>query len=312
MRIGLQVTDLGRLVSPADFGKKLAEIARTADDMGFFSFWVPDHLLNAMSVFGQPIDAPILEGYSTISYLAALTQRIKVGLQVTCPLFRHPAVLVKTVSTIDVLSGGRAYLGIGAGWFEREAKGLGIAFPSRRERFERLEETLQIAKHMWAGNTRPFGGKYYQLSEPINSPQPLSQPHPPILIGGEGEKKTLRLVAKYANACNIRIGSPLEESPASSGETRTKPFDLLRRKLEILGQHCKDVGRSYADIEKTVQAFISLSPNTQDATRVIELCRQLAEAGVQHIIFNISNVYEITPLEIMGAQVIPKLPINSE
>jgi hypothetical protein len=132
------------------------------------------------------------------------------------------------------------------------------------------------------------------------------------LIGGEGEKKTLRLVAKYANACNIRIGSPLEELPASSGETRTKPFDLLRRKLEILGQHCKDVGRSYADIEKTVQAFISLSPNTQDATRVIELCRQLAEAGVQHIIFNISNVYEITPLEIMGAQVIPKLPINSE
>jgi F420-dependent oxidoreductase-like protein len=246
----------------------------------------------------------MLEGYSTISYLAALTQRIKLGLMVTCNFFRNPGLLVKIVSTIDVLSRGRAYLGIGAGWFEREAKGLGIAFPSLRERFERLEENLQIAKQMWAGNVKPFEGKHYQLAEPLNNPQPLSQPHPPILIGGGGEKKTLRLVAKYADACNLGIGTTLKEAGCLI-QSREKSLDVLRRKLEVLRQHCNDVGRSYGDIEKTVATYIKLAPDAMDTTEVVELCRQLAELGVQHVMLGMPNVHEIKPLEIIGNEVIP-------
>jgi len=306
MKIGLQI-GFSQMGSPTRFGEKLAKIAKTADDMGFYGLWAPDHLLNALSVFGQPVDAPILEGYSTISYAAALTQRVKVGLTVTCNSFRHPAVLVKITSTIDVLSGGRACLGIGAGWFGREAKGLGISFPPLRERFERLEETLQIAKHMWRGDLTPYQGKYYQLAEPINSPQPLSQPHPPILIGGGGEKKTLRLVAKYADACNFSIGSPLKEAPAPLKKTYENRLDFLRGKLTILKQHCDDVGRSYSDIEKTVQTFIKLAPDEQDASEVIDLCRELSDLGINYVIFNIINVHEIEPIEIIGREVIPQV-----
>ena len=206
MRIGLQITESDW---PRDTGivEKLREIAKTADEAGLYSLRVPDHFFNAMDVVGDPVDSPKLEGYSTISYMAALTERIELGLLVTCNFFRHPALLVKTVSTIDFLSEGRAFLGIGAGWYEREAKGLGIAYPSLLERFERLEETLQIAKHMWRGDASPYEGEYYRLEEPINSPQPVGQPHPPIMIGGGGERKTLRLVAEYGDACNLHLGA---------------------------------------------------------------------------------------------------------
>ena len=305
MKIGLQITDFDWKNSPVNIGEKLTEIAKTVDESGFYSLWLADHLLNAMNVFGLPVEAPQLEGYSTISYLSALTRQINVGLLVTCNLFRHPAVLVKIVSTIDVLSGGRSYLGIGAGWFEREAKGLDIAFPSLRERFERLEETLQIANHMWRGDVTPYKGKYYQLTEPINSPQPLSQPHPPILIGGGGEKKTLRFVAKYADACNFFIGSPLKELPAPFRSRYEDRLDFLRRKLAILEQHCNAVGRPYDDIEKTVQTYVKVAPDAQNENEVIDLCRELADLGFQHVIFNMPNVHEIKPLEIVGNEVIP-------
>jgi F420-dependent oxidoreductase-like protein len=307
MRVGLPIGKFHWPGSPANIGEKLAEIARTADDMGFYSLWVMDHLFQLGSRYGTfhgPVEAPMLEGYSTISYLAALTRRIKIGLLVTCNSYRDPGLLVKIVSTIDVLSGGRAYLGIGAGWFEREAKGLGIAFPSLRERFERLEETLQIAKQMWAGNVKSFEGKHYQLAEPLNNPQPLSKPHPPILIGGGGEKKTLRLVAKYADACNFVIGTTLKEA-GDLIESREKSLEYLRRKLAVLEQHCSDIGQSYNYIEKTVATYIKLAPDAMDTTEVIELCRQLADLGFQHVIFNMPNVHEIKPLEIIGNEVIP-------
>jgi F420-dependent oxidoreductase-like protein len=309
MRVGLHIGKFDWPGSPTNIGEKLAVIARTADDLGFYSLWVMDHLFQLGSQYGTihgPVEASMLEGYSTISYLAALTRRIKVGLLVTCNFFRNPGLLVKIVSTIDVLSSGRAVLGIGAGWFEREAKGLGLAVPSVRERFERLEETLQIAQRMWTGNVTPFYGKYYQLAEPLNSPQPLSQPHPPILIGGGGEKKTLRLVAKYANACNFVIGTPIEEA-GSLFERREESFDKLRKKLTVLQQHCMAVGRSYSDIEKTVVTYIKLAPNAMDSTEVIEFCRQTAALGFQHVIFNMPNVHEIKPLEIIGNEVIPRV-----
>jgi hypothetical protein len=182
------------------------------------------------------------------------------GLMVTCTFYRDPGLLVKMVSTIDVFSGGRAYLSIGAGWFDREAKGLGFMFLSLRERFERFGKILQIAKQMWAGNVNAFTGKYYQLTEPINSPQPLSQPQPPILIGDGGEKKTLRLVAQYANACNFVIGTQLEEV----GFLKRSYQDglvYLHRKLLILKQNRKNVGCSYSDIEKTVATYVRLYEN---------------------------------------------------
>jgi len=310
MRIGLHIGKFHWPGSPANIGEKLGKIARTADDAGFYSLWVMDHLFQLGEQYGSvhgQIELPMLEGYSTISYLAAVTQRIKVGLMVTCNFFRHPGLLVKTVSTLDVISGGRAYLGIGAGWFEREAEGLGIPLPPTwSERFERLEETLQIARQMWAGDTTPYEGKHYKLVEPINNPQPLSQPHPPIMIGGGGEKKTLLLVARYADACNFVIGSPstLEEF----GVLRAKYDEgliMLRRKLAVLEKHCDNVGRPYDEIEKTVVTYIKLAPDAMNATKVIKLCRELSDLGFQHVIFNMPNVHEIRPVEIIGDEVIP-------
>ena len=306
MHIGFQITE-SDWPREIDIIEKLREIAKTADKAGFYSLGVPDHFFNAMDVVGHPVDSPKLEGYSTISYLAALTKRIKLGLLVTCNFFRHPALLVKTVSTIDFISEGRAFLGIGAGWYEREAKGLGIAYPSLRERFERLEETLQIAKHMWRGDVTPYEGKYYRLAEPINSPQPISTPHPPIMIGGGGERKTLRLVAKYGDACNLFIGSPLKEHPPSWRARYENRVEFLRRKLAVLERHCDRVGRSYGDIEKTVQAYVKLAPDAQDSAEVIELCRGLVGLGIQHVIFNITNVYEIEPVKVIGDEVISEV-----
>ena len=188
MRIGLHIGRFDWPDAAAGLSERLSDMAQAADEAGFYSLTVMDHLFQLGTRYGEthgPFEAPMLEGYSTIAYLAAKTHRIKLGLLVTCNFFRHPGLLVKMVSSIDVLSGGRAILGIGGGWFEEEARGLGIPWPTTlRERFDRLEEALQIVHHMWGGNRAPFAGRYYQLTDPINSPPPISQPHPPIIIGG--------------------------------------------------------------------------------------------------------------------------------
>jgi F420-dependent oxidoreductase-like protein len=288
MKIGLQIPSFTWPGGPEKLASKLAEIARTAEDAGFYSLWVMDHFFQIANV--GPAENEMLEGYSTLSYLAGLTKKVKLGTMVTGVVYRHPGILVKTVSTLDVLSGGRAYLGIGAAWNEQEALGLGIPFPPLKERFQRLEETLQIARQMWAGDEKPFEGKHYQLARPLNHPQPLTQPHPPILIGGMGEKKTLRLVAKYADACNLfaRMGT-----------------DAVRAKLEILKKHCADLGRDYSEIEKTTLDTAPLAPGQMTAADVVKLCRSLADIGIQHAIFNMPNVSDIKPLEIFGREIIP-------
>ena len=204
-----------------------------------------------------PAEDEMLEGYSTLSHLAALTRTPRLGTLVTGVVYRHPGVLIKTVTTLDVLSGGRAYLGIGAAWNEREAKGLGIPFPPLRERFERLEETLQIAKHLWSGNPAPFEGRHYHLAEPISSPQPLTRPHPPILIGGSGEKKTLRLVAQYGDACNLFSG---------------RGAAAIQAKLDVLKRHCEDVGRDYATIEKTTLGTVQLAADHMSSGEIVDQC----------------------------------------
>jgi F420-dependent oxidoreductase-like protein len=316
MHIGLHIGKFDWPGGQATIGQRLAEIAQTADAVGLYSLWVMDHLFQLGTQYGAihgPIDAPMLEGYSTLAYLAALTRRIRLGLLVACPCFRHPGVLLKTASTVDVLAGGRTYLGLGVGWFAREAVGLGIPFPPLGERYKRLEETLQIARQIWSGDHRPYLGAHYQLLEPINSPQPLSQPHPPILIGGGGERRTLRLVAQYADACNFVIGSPLDQETfgqaRARGASRDERYSLgtLRHKLSVLAQHCDAVGRPYDTIERTVVTYIALGPGAMSAAEVIDLCAALAELGFGHVIFNIPDAHTIKPLEQLGRDIIPAL-----
>lgn len=288
MRIGLQIPSFTWPGGAAEIGPRLAEIAKTADDAGFYSLWVMDHFFQIQYI--GPAEEPMLEGYSALNYMAGLTRRARLGTMVTGVVYRQPGLLVKTVSTLDVLSGGRAYLGIGAAWNEPEAVGLGIPFPPLKERFERLEEALQIAHQMWAGNRAPYQGQHYHLADPLNSPQPISQPHPPILVGGMGENKTLRLVAQYADACNLFAGLGDE---------------ALRQKLDVLKRHCDTVGRPYDDIERTVLDTVNLAEGGMSAVQIIEKCRGLAALGIQHIIFNMPNVHEIKPLEQFGREIIP-------
>ena len=288
MRIGLQVPSFTWPGGSETLAPKLAEIARVADDAGFASLWVMDHFFQIQNV--GAVDEPMLEGYSALSYIAAVTRRVQLGTLVTGVIYRHPGILVKTVSTLDVLSGGRAYLGIGAAWNERESLGLGVPFPSVSQRFEQLEEALQIAHQMWSGSTKPYTGKHYQLAEPLNRPQQPSKPHPPIMIGGMGERKTLRLVAKYADACNLF---------ARAG------IDVVRAKLDVLRRQCEDVGRPFDDIERTALSTVHLAPGSTTASDVIAQCRELADVGIQHLIFNMPNVHEIAPLEQFGREIIP-------
>ncbi|HTD77411.1 MAG TPA: LLM class F420-dependent oxidoreductase, partial [Chloroflexota bacterium] len=200
MKLGLQIPRFRWPGGPLQLASTLAAVARAADDAGYTSIWLMDHFFQISSI--GKVDEPMLEAYTTLGFMAAHTRRARLGTLVTGVHYRHPGVLVKQVTALDVLSGGRAWLGIGAGWYQRESIGLGVPFPPLKERFERLEETLQIAHRMFRGETEPFYGKHVQLAEPLNSPAPISQPHPPILIGGGGERKTLRLVAQYADACN--------------------------------------------------------------------------------------------------------------
>ena len=296
MKVGLQIIRFDWSNNAHEIRDRLTDIAKLADEAGFYSLWVMDHFFQMGGEFG-PASAPMLEGYSTISYLAAITQHVRLGTLVTGNSYHYPGVLIKTVSTLDILSGGRAYLGIGAGWYQREARGLGLPLPDVNERFARLEETLQIAKHMWSGNRTPYLGRYYQLQEPINCPQPLQQPHPPILIGGEGEKKTLRLVAQYGDACNLHAGGGAEEYPEG--------IESIRSKLAVLQRHCDTIGRPYQEIERTALAGMHPSQSSKAISDIIHLCQSLAELGVQHVIFNMSILYEMDLLEVFTNEILP-------
>ncbi len=288
MRVGLQIPSFTWPGGEAQIGPRLVQIAQAAEAAGFYSLWVMDHFFQIRGV-GE-VTEPMLESYSTLSFMAAVTKRVKLGAMVTGVVYRHPGILVKTVNTLDVLSDGRAYFGIGAAWNDREAVGLGVPFPPLKERFERLEETLQIAYQMWSGEVKPYEGKHYHLAETLSSPQPISKPHPPVLIGGMGEEKTFRLIAKYGDACNFfaRAGA-----------------DVLRSKLAVLRQRCEEVGRDYNQIEKTTLDTINLSPGNMNARQVIDHCQELAGLGFTQVIFNMPNVSDIQPLETLGKEVVP-------
>jgi len=290
MKIGLQIPNFTWPGGAAQLAPRLREIAQTADEGGLASLWVMDHFFQIPPVGAAELD--MLEGYSALSYLAAVTRRATLGTMVTGVTYRNPGVLVKSVSTLDVLSGGRAILGIGAAWFEREHRGLGVAFPPLGERFERLEEALQIAQQMWSGKSAKFEGKHYQLAETLCVPQPLAKPRPPILIGGMGEQKTLRLVAQYADACNLFTHAGVAQ---------------VRHKLEVLRRHCDALGRDYARIEKTSLATLTLSDDAASIQAAVATCRELAAAGIQHAIFNMPNVHAVKPVELLARRLLPEV-----
>lgn len=284
MKIGLQIPDFTG-PGAARLGPDLATVARTADDAGFEFISVMDHFFQIGAV--GPPDRDMLEAYTTLGYLAGVTSRAKLVTLVTGAVYRHPGILAKIVTTLDVLSGGRAWLGIGAAWNEEESRGLGIPFPPVAERFERLEETLQICLQMWRGDESPYQGAHYQLERPLNYPKALSAPHPPIMIGGSGERKTLRFVARYAQACNLFAGPD------------------LARKLDVLRAHCDTEGRDYDEIEKTCYFIFDVGEKGQHAGQVVDQLGNLAGLGFQAAIGAVANVWDVTPLEIIGAEVIP-------
>ncbi|HEX8034464.1 MAG TPA: LLM class F420-dependent oxidoreductase [Ktedonobacterales bacterium] len=294
MKVGLQVPNFTYPSGQEQLGAEFGRIAERAERAGFYSLWVMDHFFQ-IQVQGPP-EHEMLEGWSALAFAAGRTSRIKLGTLVTGVTYRYPGVLVKTATTLDVLSGGRAYFGIGAAWNEQEHRGLGVPFPSTAERFERLEETLQIALQMWAGDEKPYHGKHYQLERPLNSPQSIQRPHPPIMIGGTGEQKTLRMVAQYGDACNLfaRLGD-----------------DELKRKLDVLRGHCERLGRPYDQIEKTSLSTLRFSRDGRDGTltsaAAVDYFGHLAALGFDQALFNTPDVLDPNMYEQLATEVFPQV-----
>jgi F420-dependent oxidoreductase-like protein len=282
MKLGLGLSNFSWPVPASELGPTIVALARQADAAGFDSLWVMDHLFQISLSGGLPPQSPMPEAYATLGVLAGQTRNIRLGTLVTSVAYRHPGMLLKTVTTLDVLSGGRMYLGVGAGApFNRapqgagtpsETEGLGIPFPPLSDRFEMLEELLQIAHQMWNGDETPFTGRHYQLMRPLNSPNSVQRPRPPILIAGGGEKKTLRFVARYGDACH------LPDLPGT-------PYEVdFKHKLEVLRRHCDDAGRDYAQIEKTV----AIRPDFGDGTAaktdaLLARLHELSAFGFDHV-----------------------------
>jgi F420-dependent oxidoreductase-like protein len=298
MKLGISMGGFPLGTEAAHMGPLLSRLARRADEAGFDSLWTMDHLFQ-IPLTGQPPEAPLLEAYAVLAFLAAETRRIRLGTMVTCVAYRHPGVLIKAVTSIDVLSGGRVIFGVGAGApFDElpagrsprdfEAYGLGIPFPPLAERFERLEELVQIALQMWGGDEAPYEGTHYHLLRPLNSPNTPQHPHPPILIAGSGERKTLRLVALYGDMCN------LFDLPG------TRFADNLKHKLEVLRSHCEAAGRDYSTIEKTVSTFID--PDA-DRSRDLAHLAELADLGIDHVMVSPRQPWDETTLDQVAAMV---------
>jgi F420-dependent oxidoreductase-like protein len=262
VKLGLHYWNYSTPADPTQIAPTLAETARIAEQGGVSAFTVMDHYFQMDRVV--PAEEPMLEAYTTLAFVAARTERITLGALVTGVMYRHPGLLAKIVTTLDVLSGGRGRLGIGASWYEREKRGLGVPVVSVAERFERLEETLQICRQMWSDDNGPYRGRHYRLEETLCVPPPISRPHPPITIGGGGEQKTLRLVARYADACNLFGTSPAD----------------VAHKLDVLRGHCEREGRDYDSIQKTV---LNQVPLVADPDAFLSSAQEYAKLGVSEI-----------------------------
>jgi F420-dependent oxidoreductase-like protein len=289
MKIGLQIPSFTWPGGAAAIGPTLGRIARQADDVGFDSIWVMDHFFQIRGV--GPAEDPMLEGWTTLGFLAAHTSRARLGLMVGGVHYRKPGLWVKAATTLDVLSGGRAWLGIGAAWNQEESEALGFPFPPLGERFEMLDETLQIAHQMFLGergSEGEFHGRQYHARRLMNSPQSISRPRVPIMIGGGGERKTLRIVAQYADATNV-FGGPT----------------AIHHKYEVLRQHCEEVGRDPNEIERSTLQGVNLA--REAAAQIVDRFGELADAGAQHVIFSVHDVDDPTQIETIGRDLIPQL-----
>ena len=290
MRFGLQINQFTWPGGPDRIGPTLARVGRAADDAGFDSIWVMDHFFQIRG--NGPPEAPMLEGQTALGFLAAHTERASLGLMVGGVHYRAPGLWIKATTTLDVLSGGRAWFGIGAAWNVFESKGLGFPFPSLKERFEWLEDTLRMAHEMWSGGSGSHGrfdGTHVTATHLINSPQSIRRPRVPILVGGGGERKTLRLVAQYADACNLFGRDP----------------QVVRDKLAVLREHCDRLGRNYDEIERTVLVSVDLDAESPD--QIVERFGVLAEAGAQHLIMGVRGVSDTSRLERIAGDVFPQL-----
>jgi F420-dependent oxidoreductase-like protein len=295
VKIGLQIGSFTWPGGAAEIGPTLARVARTAEDVGFDSVWVMDHFFQIRGNGRE--EEPMLEGMTALGFLAGHTKRVSLGLMVGGVHYRYPGLWVKATTTLDVLSGGRAWLGIGAAWNESESRALGFPFPPLGERFEMLEDTLRIAHGMWQGERgteAAIEGKQFRATRLLNSPQSLSRPRPPIMIGGGGEQKTLRLVAQYADATNVFGDGP-----------------RIAHKYAVLRAHCERLGRDYDEIERTTNQDVSISPDggrgTESPARVVDRFGELADAGAQHVIFALNGADDSSKLELIGRDVIPQL-----
>jgi len=286
MHLGLHLANFTWSGGSSTFVDDLVRTARTAEDVGFTKLSVMDHVWQIGMV--GPKEHEMLEAYTALGFLAAVTEKVQLLAWVTAAVYREPGLLAKEVTTLDVLSKGRAMLGIGAAWNEEECVGLGLPFPATAERFERLEETLQICLQMWGDSVEPYAGKHYRLGSTLNSPQSVQRPHPPILIGGGGEKKTLRMVAQYAQACN------LFDSPD------------LAHKLEVLRGHCEALGRDYDEVEKTVMGPVDPGADGENVDATLEHLRDLAGLGVTHVQLGIDDGSKTDVLELIGERIIPE------
>jgi F420-dependent oxidoreductase-like protein len=289
MKVGLHISDFTWDGGAEELRFRLADIAQRAELAGVDRISVMDHVWQ-IGPIGPP-EHEMLEAYTALGWLAAKTERVKLLTMVTAVVYREPGLLAKAMTTLDVLSGGRSILGIGAAWNEDEARGLGLLFPPTAERFERLEEAILICKQMWSGSEAPFDGKHYHLARTLNSPQALSRPHPPILIGGAGEKKTLRLVARYADACNIAVYDPAQAA----------------HKLEVLREHCVTEGREYGEIEKTAQTRFDLGENGENVQRTIESLHEVAEMGFTVAHGSLLGVSKNRQFDLFAERIIPAL-----
>ncbi len=287
MDIGIHIPSFAWPGGPPRMAPDLARLVTTAEESGCYSVSVMDHYFQMQGFL--PVEDPMLEAYTTLGFLAAHTSTVRLRTLVSGVTYRHPGLLAKIVSTLDLLSRGRAELGIGAAWYEREHRGLGVTFPPVAERFRRLEETLRICLQMWSDDNGPFEGRYYQLSETLCSPQPLQTPHPPIMIGGLGEQKTLRLVARYADACNLTA----------------RDISIVAHKLEVLRAHCEREGRDYASIRKTI-LYSGAAFGRGDYEAVVEDLREYAALGVQEAIVMPIGPHALDIVKRLGTQVIPQ------
>lgn len=295
MKFGLQINSFTWPGGDAAIGPTLARIVRTADEVGFDSIWVMDHFFQIRGV--GPAEDPMLEGWTTLGFMAAQSSRARLGLMVGGVHYRQPGLWVKAATTLDVLSGGRAWLGIGAAWNQEESEALGFPFPPLADRFQQLEDTLKYAREMWQGprgSQAAFEGHHTQASRLMNSPQALTRPHPPIMVGGGGEQKTLRLVAQYADATNV-FGGPVQ----------------IAHKYEVLREHCETIGRPFDEIERSTLQTVRLPgtapEHTSTPAQVVDRFGELSDAGAQHVIFSVRGVAEPGRLELIGSEILPQL-----